>query len=292
MKKILLATMVVMAMVSCSQDDEVINNDGPVEIKLNAGVEATIAPRAVINKGDALSGIQFVKVDGESGVFTNVSAITLTGDMAAAGTITFSSKQYYPSNGEITKILGFYPAATSLSAGVASMTITGKEDVLYAAPVSGSKSTPISDNLSFNHKLTQFKFVIKRESASTSADIAKVKVSVKDANTAFSMALADGILSDWKTTSSIEVIADATATTAGTAETEGFMLEPNLTSLTLNVSATGYTEKTVTINGTDNGKFEAGKAYTITLTFKGTEITPQGEVVEWTSGTAGGTDIE
>lgn len=297
MKKILLAVTAALAITSCSQneDEVIINNDNPVEINLNGGVEATTVSRAAINKGDALSGIQFVRVDGNDiGTLEDFSNVTIIGAMAAGGTITFSPVQYYPSNGSTNaNILGFYPAATSIAAGVATMTITGDEDVLYASAVSGSKETPIATPLSFQHKLTQFKFVVKRDATSTDADIANVAVTIKDANSIFKMSLVDGALSDWGTPiPTINAITNATATTAGTSETVGFMLEPNLTSLVLTVSATGYDPSDVTITGTDGGKFEMGKAYTITLTFKGKSITPSGAIAEWTTGTGGAADIE
>lgn len=297
MKKILLAVTAALAITSCSQNEDeiIISNDNPVEINLNGGVEATTVSRAAINKGDALPGIQFVRVDGESiGALTDFNTITITGDMAANGAITFSPVQYYPSGGSIkANILGFYPKATSIAAGVATMTITGQEDILYAAPVSGNKTTPITDPLSFQHKLTQFKFVVKRDATSTDADISNVAVAIKDAKSTFKMDLVNGTLSGWETPiSTITPITNAVATTGGTAETAGFMLEPNLTSLILIVSATGYPSVDVTIQGTDTGKFEMGKAYTITLTFKGKSITSNGEIAEWTNGTNGGADIQ
>lgn len=298
MKKILLAVTAVLAITGCSQneDEVIINNDNPVEINLNGGVEATAVSRAAVNPGQALSDIQFVRVDGDGiGTLSDFNTVKVTGTMAAGGTITFSPVQYYPSDGSTkANILGFYPKATSIAAGLATMTITGDEDVLYASVVSGSKKNPITTSLSFQHKLTQFKFVVKRDDNSTDADIADVNVAIKNVNTVFKMNLADdGKLSDWDTPkSTITPITGATATVAGTTETAGFMLEPNLTSLVLTVSATGYDQSDVTITGTDGGKFEMGKAYTITLTFKGKSITPSGAIADWTAGTSGGADIE
>lgn len=295
MKKIMLVTMAAMAMASCTQNDEIFSNDDLVEIKLNGGIETTVVSRAAVNKGDALSNIQFVKVDGETiSDLKGVNAISTTGDMVEAGTITFQTTQYYPSTNGKTNIIGFYPAATSVANGVASMTITGAEDVLYAPAVSGNKTEEIKPNLQFGHKLTQFKFVLKRDATSTDADITNVKVAIKDANTTFDMNLYDGKLSlDWATPiSTITPIVDATATKDGTPESAGIMLQPDLSTLNLLVSATGYPEDTVSITGTDAGKFAAGKAYTITLTFKGKSITPTGEIAAWTPGKAGGADIQ
>lgn len=294
MKKILLATMAVLAMAGCSQNEDavVVNND-PVEINLNGGIEAMVVSRAAVNKGEALSGIQFVRVNGESiGELTDLSAVAITGSMAATtGIITFAPKQYYPSDGTTNaNILAFYPAATSIAAGVATMTIDGTNDVMYTDVVSGSKGTPITSSLSFKHKLTQFKFAIKRDATTTDAEIANVKVAIKDANSVFKMDLKNGNLSEWGTP--ISTITPILAGTTGQSESAGFMLQPDLAKLSLIVSATGYGEKTIDITGTDNGIFEVGKAYTITLTFKGTEITPSGAIAEWTPGTAGSADVQ
>lgn len=293
MKKIMLVTMAAMAMASCTQNDEIFNNDDLVEIKLNGGIESTVVSRAAVNKGDALSGIQFLKVDGEITTdLKDVSAPSTTGSMGTDGAITFQDALYYPSTDDITNIIAYYPTAT-VAGGVASMTITGAEDVLYAPKVSGKKTTPISTSLQFAHKLTQFKFVLKRDAASTDADITNVSVAIKDANTTFKMNLLDGALTDWgNPVSTIKPVDAATATVAGTSATVGIMLEPNLAALKLLVSATGYTEDIVTISGTDNGKFEAGKAYTITLTFKRKSVASTGEITEWTQGTGGSADVE
>lgn len=301
MKKIMLVTMAAMAMASCTQNDEIFSNDDLVEIKLNGGIETTVVSRAAVNPGNALKDVQFVKVDGDitSDLVKGVNVISTTGDMQAKteaepGKITFKTTQYYPSTDVITNIIGFYPAATAVADGVASMSITGAEDVLYAPAVSGKKTDEIKNKLQFGHKLTQFKFVLKRDATSTDADITNVKVAIKDANTTFDMNLYDGKLSlDWATPiSTITPIVDATATKDGTPESAGIMLQPDLSTLNLLVSATGYPEDTVSITGTDAGKFAAGKAYTITLTFKGKSITPTGEIAEWTTGTAGGADIQ
>lgn len=290
----MLVTMAAMAMASCTQNDEIFSNDDLVEIKLNGGIETTVVSRAAVNKGEALSNIQFVKVDGETiSDLKGVNAISTTGDMVDAGEITFKTTQYYPSTDVITNIIGFYPAATAVADGVASMSITGAEDVLYAPAVSGKKTAEIETKLQFGHKLTQFKFVLKRDATSTDADITNVNVAIENANTTFDMNLYNGTLSEWATPiSTITPIVNATATLAGTSESAGIMLEPDLTALKLKVSATGYPEEPVSISGTDDGKFAAGSAYTITLTFKGKSITPTGEIADWTPGTAGGADIQ
>lgn len=295
MKKLILSVLAIAAMTSCTKSsDEEIDPNAPVEIKLNAGIEALARAEVSQTTGITGNGVQFVRINGESPNWTTISAITTTGSIAATtGVITFSTLQYYPTDGSNANIVGFYPKAENITAGVASMKITGEEDVIYASSVSGNKETPIASAMPFNHKLTQFKFVIQRDAASTDTDITNVSVKIKDSKTTFKLALADGELSDWTTPlSTIQPITNATAKTAASTPTDGFMLQPDMSSISLSVSATGYTAQDITINGTDNNKFETGKAYTITLTFKGTEITPSSTIAEWGDGTGADGEIE
>lgn len=293
MKKMIFSLLAIAAMTSCTttSEDE-IDPNAPVEIKLNAGVEALARAEVTLTTGIA-SGVQFARIDGTTTDWTTISTISLTGSIAATtGTITFNPSQYYPVDGSNTNIVGFYPAATSITDGVASMTITGQEDVIYANPTSGSKGAPMT-SIAFNHLLTQFNFAIKREAASTDDDITNVSVTIKDANTTFKLALADGTLSDWNTAvSTIIPITNGTATTTTSTATQKIMLQPKMSSITLTVSADEYDAQDITIQGTDENKFQAGKAYTITLTFKGTGIAPSAAITVWEDGTAGGADVE
>lgn len=293
MKNLFLMALGAVAMVSCTQGEEDLVNDRPVEIRLNANIASSVRPKAVINPGEAVAAVQFARVDGNAPDWTTISAIQLTGDVAASGTIAFSALQHYPSNGEAANLLAFYPAAKSVAAGVAAMEISGDEDVMYAAPVSGNKTTPIVDDVQLKHLLTQFTFVVKREAASTPADITDVTIAVSDANTTFNLALTDGTLSNWGTP--ISTITPVTAGVAGvtaSAASTGIMLQPDMTSIALVVSANGYPSQTVTVAGTDGGKFAVGKSYEIALTFKGTAIESTATIEEWLPGTDGSEDIQ
>lgn len=70
------------------------------------------------------------------------------------------------------------------------------------------------------------------------------------------------------------------------------MLVPGMSSIKLLVSADGYAEQTITINATDGNKFEVGKSYEITLTFKGSAIEPSATIDQWTPGTGVSEDIQ
>ncbi|WP_303181256.1 fimbrillin family protein [uncultured Butyricimonas sp.] len=293
MKKMIFSLLAIAAMTSCTttSEDE-IDPNAPVEIKLNAGVKALA--RAEVTQATGIdNGVQFARIDGTTADWTTISTISLIGSIAQnTGGITFSTTQYYPADGSNANIVGFYPAATSITDGVASIKITGEEDVIYAVPVSGNKTSKI-DKITFNHLLTQFNFAIARETASTNTDITNVSVTIKEANTKFNLALADGRLSGWNTAiSTIKPIENGTATKTASAATQKIMLQPDMPSITLIVSADGYSEQDIIIAGTDEDKFEAGKGYTITLTFKGTGITPSATISEWGTGTAGGGEVK
>lgn len=290
MKRILVVALAAVAMVSCTQNEELVN-DGPVEIRLNARIAAAVGSKAAVNPGQELPGLQFAKADGDTPEWAN--GTLLTGNVADDGTITFTpTVPYYPSDGSATNLVAYYPAATSLASGVALMKITGAEDVMYAPAISGSKSAPITDKVMLAHQLTQFSFIAKRDASTTTADVASVSITVSDANTTFDMALADGTLSNWAVPSTINAMTNGTATIAGSALTAGIMLEPGLSSIDLKVSATGYPTQTITISGTDGGKFIQGNSYEITLTFKGTSIDPSAEIAAWSPGTDGNGDVQ
>ena len=292
MKKLITLALACVALASCSKENEEgVELNAPVEIKLNAGIEGMA--RAEITKITGATDVQFVRVDGATPSWTTVTDISTTGSIAeSTGTISLTTKQYYPTDGSNANILGFFPVATSITNGVASMTIDGEKDLIYAQPVFGTKGTPMS-NLAFNHLLTQFKFVIIRDGATTNTDITNVSVKLENMNTTCDLALANGTLSNWGTpTFSSEAISTGTASTTASTPTAGIMLEPNLSSINVTVSATGYTSTIVPIAGTDDNSFKAGKAYTITLTFKGTEIPPTATITEWGTGTATGGDVK
>ena len=282
-------------MVSCSSEDVLNNADNDnVEIKLNAGVVSTKAPIDSNDEGiptAKVDNVQFLRLDGETPAWETLSTASFTGAVETTGNITVAEgqTQYYPTNGGNANILGFYPKADRITSGKASFTIDGSQDILYAGAVSGSKTAAIG-SLVFTHKLTQFKFVVKRDNSIN--DVSNVSVTIQNANSKFDLNLADGVLSAWGTSvSTIKPVTAATATEAGSAASEGIMLEPGLSSITLSVSGEGFNAQTVTINGTEEGEFKAGKAYTLTLTFKAKEVAGQATLAKWQEGTAGEAEI-
>lgn len=173
MKKYLVMAMAAVAMVGCTQSEDENIGNGLVEIKLNAGITAAVGTRAALNPGSAVAGVQFARIDGDTQNWTGITAPSFTGDVAATtGEVTFSATQYYPSDGSKTNLVAYYPVAQSIVSGVASMKITGAEDVLYASPISGTKTAPV---LAFTlaHKLTQFSFLVAKD-ANVDSDVTAI----------------------------------------------------------------------------------------------------------------------
>lgn len=269
MKKLLLPVFALLALASCNNEEiQDIQSNEPVEIKLNAGLVQT---RAAIESDAAgkltaeLTKVQFIRADGATVDWTTATAASFTGTIGTDGKIT-GFTEYYPTDGSNANIVGYYPAATSIAAGKLSMTIDGSNDVIYAAPVSGSKTVAMPA-MAFNHKLTQFKFIVKIDGTTVTEEVTNVNVSINNANTTFDMAIADGAITNFATP--INTIKAMTNATTSATASEGIMLEPNLSSLSVKITADGYTEKDIAITpNASETKFEEGKVYTITLVLR------------------------
>lgn len=308
MKNLVFSMLAMAAMVSCTSESDPINEitDGDkVEIKLNAGIvkvdtKAAIESNASSLPTSDLANVFIFRTDAKTTPdWTTITPNSFKGTIKTDGTITADPKQYYPTNGDNTYLAGLFlgESATqpTITTGKTDVTITGEQDILWAAPIDkGVKSTPLDNaTLAFKHQLTQFKFVVKNDATVTEA-ITGIEIKIQNANTTTKIALNDGTFDTWSTPIStigftgLATTADLNRSTA----TNGVMLEPNLSKIVLKVSATDYTkDQEITIEGSDNGKFEQGKAYTITLTFKAKEISGKATVAPWTEGTATGGDV-
>lgn len=286
MKKLLLPVFALLALASCNNEEiQDIQSNELVAIKLNAGLVQT---RAAIESDAAgkltaeLIGVQFIRVDGATTDWITATAASFTGNIGTDGKIT-EFEQYYPTDGSNANIVGYYPAATSIAAGKLSMTIDGSNDVIYAAPVSGSKTVAMPA-MAFNHKLTQFKFIVKIDGTTVTEEVTNVNVSINNANTTFDMAIADGAITNFATP--INTIKAMTNATTSATASEGIMLEPNLSSLSVKITADGYTEKDIAITpNASETKFEEGKVYTITLVLSKVKIEASATVGQWIDGT-------
>lgn len=302
MKKLIIYVSALLLTTACTTETEPELGNEPKAIQLSAGILQTKAPIDQDTDGTLktdLTGVQFLQADSAEGTVDWTSATTaFVGTIAKGegGTISFPSLEthpHYPTNAATTtNIMGYYPAATSITEGNISITITGEEDVLYASAVSGSKATPVKSSMLFKHKLTQFKVVVKR-AEDVLTDASNINVTVKNANTTFKMAIASGIITDWglPQINTIKPV-DNQSTTSDGYTSKGIMLQPELSTIELNVSATNFTSKDITFKAVNNIgetgdtiKFGAGKSYTLTITFGAKDITGIGASIgKWEEG--------
>lgn len=290
----------VAAMTACTSEGDPIDNidnGQPVEIKLNAGV---ITTKSAITSNDAgeltadLSNVYFYRIDGDNPDWTTGTPKSFTGTISATTKgISFTTKQYYPADGKKTTIGGLFigdgATTPTLNAGVADFSITGVEDIIYAQPIDlGDRKAPKSTSLGFTHLLTQFKFIVKVDNVTIKEAISDININVKNANTSSKVTLSDGSISAWTTPKEIAGPTNLTAPADGqpsTASSE-IMLQPDLSSIDLVITGTGLPTGGLetTIPGSDGGKFEKGKAYEITLTFKAKEVSGTASITKWEPG--------
>lgn len=290
----------VAAMTACTSESDGIDEAQQLAIKLNAGVvqtKAVIESDASKHPTKEITPVYFYRDDETKGVIpTWTSSTNFNGKIGTDGTIT-GFTQYYASDGKETHIAGLYlgenitpaPAVTNKSV---SFTIDGDQDILFAPTINvGSRNEPANSNvLAFEHKLTQFKFVAK--TGTNIGAINGINVNIKNYNTTSTISLVDGTFGTWATPISAKNITlVALANGGASTPSDGIMLEPGLKSITLEVTASDYltAAQSLTINGTDgttSDSFEAGKSYTITITFKGKEVTASATISPWEEGTA------
>ena len=303
----------------CTQRDEF---DASLRIRLGAGTQQ-VQSRGAVNDLAGLSA-----VGGNVGIYSMVtessSGTTLPGEVwgntplmdnirttsidASTGAIGWAGNYTYPvEEGRYVRFCAYHPyAAAGLSgsnyvvapaanrAPELYFTLTGSEDVMYATPVTGSKSvTP--GTLIFNHALTQIRFRIVDETGNFSGETLNA-ITFNGVNTASSLNLESGALGSWGTPSDaisagVSTPLSITGTTATPQEVGNpVMLQPGQASFSLKVVTSKGTFGAVSIrptSSTDGGSttessFAAGRSYLVTLIFRSlTQLTATATVTPW-----------
>lgn len=307
MKKLMssmLAIAAMASMISCSTEDILDEggqiDNGPVEIKLNAGVNE-ITTKAAIKPGDAFTAqVVAIKNDGTyadaplwgNDTKGNIEVAETSGD------VTFKTAQYYPADGSIIKMKGFAPQETNIANGIVSYTITGAEDIMVSDEITASKTDKTDKILAFKHLLTQLQIevVAADEGAATAwGTITDITI---NAATKLDLDLSAGTIGANASTPinadlklegfqehTLTFTADAAAKQVGTV-----MVLPSTTAYKLKITTdTKTTPQEITITPATT---EASKAHVITLTFKGTQILATATAGEWTSGASGAGTVE
>ncbi len=307
------------AMVSCTNeiegpDQPKVNENEPVEIKLNAGV-GTITTKAPVNDLTTPLNILFWRpADATEATWTTGSSL-FAKTTATSGVITFytdanrttEAKQYY--NADATKkswLAGCYLGTATdptMQNGAVEFTIDGQNDVMATDGASGAKTdgNGFSD-FTFNHQLSKLKFTAAIKEGDNADKIKDVfgkvtEVTISEQNTDLKLTLAAtpslGLATTPKTgTFTIASNMDITSN----AELGNVLLYPNA-----ELGKTGKPIKLVvkTQNNTTGinvdviiGDGSTGLAkntlYNVTLTFSSSTISATAVLGTWSEGTGAG----
>lgn len=143
----------------------------PIRMAIEGGDLPTRAPVITIDASNLSSvGVYGVRESSTVGQFPWTAtpfASNLAPSAISGNQISFSPVVYYPLGGKRITFYGYYPRTTATSganymtppsAGIAPayhFTLTGAEDVMYAASAPSSSTNPSAAALIFNHKLIQ-----------------------------------------------------------------------------------------------------------------------------------------
>lgn len=280
---------------SCVNEDEFdVKFESKTEIRPTASISLHAQTRAIedgtsFSGTDAVCAVTALRADG-SASFNNLS-VNKSGD-----TYTFSTPQYFPSDGSALNFYAYSPVVSgaAYSGTVATWTLTGEEDILYAAGGSHKKEsagTPQTHpNFAFDHKLALFNIHIAKGTG-FSDGIKVTSMKVLNVKNNVSLDLTTGYLTLNDATNSIDVPKVGTGRTDDITEPDpttgaalyGRMMIPAATSYQLLITTTGgITYPTVDLNL--EGGYAAGYKYDVTLTFSGTGITPTYSIKPWENG--------
>lgn len=277
--------------------------DGDAVIRLSAGLPSA----SVQSKAPIESGNKFIPaVAGwESSAAASYTAAptwnTTTSEITASATaqaVTLTAPQVYNANGAVkTYMKAWYPQGT-LSSGTVTFTTNdsykgdGTDDVLLASEVSGSKSDRENKVLAFEHLTTQLKFVVKAGTGlAEGTKLTKIELKNVEVPSGINLTT-DALLSSSKSVLAVPGIDGNLVigtTAAGDDAGSPLMIVPptgKTVTLKVTTSAAEFDNIVATIDNDD--KFQAGKAYTITLTFDQKNIELSATLAEWSDGAGTG----
>lgn len=276
---------------------------GEAVIRLSAGLPAaSVQSKAPINSGDKFTP---AVAGWESTAAASYTAAptwkTTTSEITASATVqavTLAAGQVYNADRTIkTYMKAWYPQG-GLNNGMVSFVgdpkyaDDGTVDVLLSGEVSGSKSDRENKVLAFEHLATQLKFVVKAGTG-LAGDTKLTKIELKNVEVPSGINLTtDALLSSSKSVLAVPGIDGNLVigtTETGDAAGKPLMIVPpsgNTVTLKVTTSVTEFDDIVATIDGDD--KFQAGKAYTITLTFGQKNIELSATLAEWSAGTGSG----
>ena len=296
MKKVFVLISMALAVYSCSSSDDEcgpVTPDGnnPVEIKLNAGV-LDVNARAPIASGNPVSAV-FVASGTTNDYSTYLwsDTVSFNANSTPSAALSFTPKQYYPSNSSSVYIKAFYPASSVATTNniVKYSATDGSVDVLMTGEQSGTRLTASPLNFVFNHLLTQlqFKFV-----TGTMFPTGKTVTNlvIKNAQTfPTQLDLNTGTLTYSTTPITFSGKSYSIGNSSGSAIADTPMVlagSPVILSIT---TSDGVTYPDLTLSSLTTA---VGQSHLITITFNLVEITATVSVTNWVTGTGTGSTVQ
>ena len=294
MKKLMISMLAMAAMVSCTNeiegpDQPKVNENEPVEIKLNAGV-GTITTKAPVNDLTTPLNILFWRpADATEATWTTGSSL-FAKTTATSGVITFytdanrttEAKQYY--NADATKkswLAGCYLGTATdptMQNGAVEFTIDGQNDVMATDGASGAKTdgNGFSD-FTFNHQLSKLKFTAAIKEGDNADKIKDVfgkvtEVTISEQNTDLKLTLA-------ATPSLGNVLLYPNAELGKTGKPIKLVVKTQNNTTGINVDV---------IIGDGSTGLAKNTLYNVTLTFSSSTISATAVLGTWSEGTGAG----
>lgn len=317
----------------CSKKTDFSDIDRGDEIRLSAGMSKI---GEVVSKADLVRPtrgegviraartedleVAFARIDeGVSGYpadYSAASALNATwkGTLSEtdATAIVFATKQYYQTNGNNTKMVGWYPRTTSFTGGVATIAIDGDTDIMLTQELEANKATAsrfgkTGKIFNFKHQLTWIKISAYAKDDDAKARWGKItSITVKDQPEACEITLPATVdfateskdidlvakkFSDYTAidySDGLEVGVEASETEHNKVECGYAMVAPVAEDGTfkLELETSDYEgSKTISVtlptNADSTVGFKAGSAYEIVLVFTVSEITPTATITDW-----------
>ena len=295
MKIIIIISTILFITTSCSKQ-EGNDNDNDRLIKLDAGVSTVIT--APLSKAAITTESFEATVAGwetsSTPNYTQAATWTSTPTRITIGSTDAlelkNNPEYNLETSIKTYVTGWYHAGIPSNDMVSITSTSGDIDVMYAGAISGSLDNKIKQTLTFNHLLTQIKFVIIGKGWETTNKLQSI--TIDQAQLPISLNIGTGVVT-YATIAPLVIpdLSGQTVTTTATPAGVPVMIAPingNALPLTI-VSDSGTTKITATTADTN---YQAGKAYTVTLNFNSSGIGVTATVTPWLEGSASGTIVE
>lgn len=289
MKKTIIPLLAIMVLAGCTKDDGNSGNTPTagdlVPISLSTTSATTKAP---VNTGDAFTAaIAGWESDGTpdytaTPTWYNTAEITASTSETA---ITLNpARTYHADNAVKTYMTAWHPAGEPTDGKVAFTNADGQVDAMTTALISGSARDYQGKTLAFTHPTTQIKFiVVADESLDAGTQIQSITIKQAQLPNGFDLTAGTPAVT-YAAAADLPVpdITPAEITATGSSAGSPVMIKPfsgNTMTLDVVTSEASFTGITATID--DDTDFQPGKAYTITLTFRQSDIVLKATVTPW-----------